>query len=232
MDDSPVKATDHECTVKGIGNSMTTVRDLTTESEVHEAFLILAEMVASRARKKGLQGKTVAIWLRDSKLEWITRQAVLPRPTYISDEIAQCAMKLYHASWDAEKRPVRAVGIRVTTLSPIEKYTQLCFFDVRRQKLQSLEFTKDDITRASGRMRSRALRCCARRWRSATPGSCTRCIRSHIFRNDQPGGHASARPPSRCTWRWSTDCPPSRPVLMTSRKPLSSFSSLASCRAT
>ena len=150
MDDSPVKAVDHECTIKGIGNSMTTVRDLKTEAEVREAFLILAEMVASRARKKGLQGKTVAIWLRDNKLEWITRQMVLPRPTYISDEIAQCAMKLYAANWDARTRPIRAIGVRITTLSSIEKYVQLCFFDMRRQKLQSLEFAKDEIARRFG----------------------------------------------------------------------------------
>ena len=150
MDDSPVKAVDHECTVKGIGNSMTTVRDLVTEAEVREAFLILAEMVASRARKKGLQGKTICIWLRDNVLESITRQAVLPRPTYISDEIAQCAMKLYDANWNAQTRPIRAIGVRITTLSPIEKYTQLNFFDMRRQKLQSLEFAKDDILRRFG----------------------------------------------------------------------------------
>lgn len=150
MDDSPVKPVDHESTVKGIGNSMTTVRDLTTESEVHEAFLILADMVASRARKKGLQGKTVCIWLRDNTLESITRQVVLPRPTYISDEIAQCAMKLYYANWNAQARPIRAIGVRITMLSPIEKYTQLNFFDMRRQKLQSLEFAKDDILRRFG----------------------------------------------------------------------------------
>lgn len=150
LDDSPVKAVDHESTIKGIGNSMTTVRDLTTEAEVREAFLILSEMVASRARRKGLQGKTVCIWLRDFALESITRQAVLPRPTYISDEIALCAMKLYHASWDAQARPIRAIGVRITSLSPIEKYTQLCFFDMRRQRMQSLEFVKDDIARRFG----------------------------------------------------------------------------------
>ena len=32
-----------------------------------------------------------------------------------------------------------------------------------------------------------------------------------------PGGQPSWRPPSRCTWRWSTDWPPSRPQLTTSR---------------
>ncbi len=150
MDDSPVKAVDHEMTVKGIGNSMTTVRDLKTEAEVREAFLILSDMVASRARKKGLQGKTIAIWLRDSKLEWITRQTVLPRPTYISDEIAQCAMKLYRANWDACARPIRAIGVRITALTPIEKHTQLSFFDAHRQRMQSLEFAKDDIMRRFG----------------------------------------------------------------------------------
>ncbi len=150
MDDSPVKSVDHESIAKGIGNSMTTVRDLTTESEVREAFLILSDMVASRARKKGVQGKTVCIWLRDGKLESITRQTILPRPTYIADEIAQCALALYRANWDARKRPIRAIGVRITTLSPIEKYVQLNFLEMRRQRMQGLEFARDEIARRFG----------------------------------------------------------------------------------
>jgi DNA polymerase-4 len=149
-DDSPVKSVEYELGVKGIGNSMTTKRDLKTDEEVWEAFLILSEMVAQRARKKMLQGKVVAIFLRDYQLESITRQMTLPRETFISGEIAQYAMALYRNNWNAAERPIRAIGVRITNLSIIDKYVQLSFFDMQRTRSQSLEFAKDDIIKRYG----------------------------------------------------------------------------------
>jgi DNA polymerase-4 len=149
-DDSPVKSVEYQLDVKGIGNSMTTISDLVTDEQVWEAFLILAEMVAQRARKKMLQGKVVAIFLRDNKLESITRQVTLPRETYISGEIARHAMALYKSNWDASRRPIRAIGLRITSLSVIDRYVQLSFFDMERMKAQSLEFAKDDIIKRFG----------------------------------------------------------------------------------
>ena len=147
---SPVKSVDYRCGIKGIGNSMTTVHDLVSDDQVREAFLVLAEMVARRARKKRLQGRVLAISLRDNKLERITRQMTLPRDTFISNEIAAYAMRLYRDNWNAAKRPIRSIGVHITRLSPIEKYMQLGFFDVQRSRMQSLEFTKDDIMRRFG----------------------------------------------------------------------------------
>ncbi len=149
-DDSPVKSVEYQLGVKGIGNSMTTKSDLITEEQVWEAFLILSEMVAQRARKKMLQGKVVAIFLRDNKLESVTRQVTLPRETYVSGEIARHAMALYKANWDASRRPIRAIGVRLTNLSVIDRYVQLSFFDMERSRAQSLEFIKDDIIRRFG----------------------------------------------------------------------------------
>lgn len=149
-DDSPVNSVEYEFGVKGIGNSMTTKADLKTDEEVWEAFLVLSEMVAQRARKKMLQGKVVAIFLRDYRLESITRQTTLPRETYISGEIAQCAMALYKNNWNAAQRPIRAIGVRITNLSVIDRYVQLSFFDMQRTRAQSLEFAKDDIIRRYG----------------------------------------------------------------------------------
>ena len=149
-DDSPVNSVEYEFGVKGIGNSMTTRSDLKTDEEVWEAFLILSEMVAQRARKKMLQGKVIAIFLRDYRLESITRQMTLPRETYISDEIARCAMTLYKNNWNAAERPIRAIGVRITNLSVIDKYVQLSFFDMQRARAQSLEFAKDDIQKRFG----------------------------------------------------------------------------------
>jgi hypothetical protein len=107
-------------------------------------------MVAQRARKKMLQGKVVAIFLRDYQLESITRQMTLPRETFISGEIAQHAMTLYKNNWNAVQRPIRAIGVRITNLSVIDRYVQLSFFDMQRTRTQSLEFAKDDIIKRYG----------------------------------------------------------------------------------
>ncbi len=150
QDDSPVKSVEYQLGVKGIGNSMTTRHDLKSDEEVWEAFLILSEMVAKRARKKMLQGKVIAIWLRDNALESITRQTTLPRETYISGEIARHAMTLYKNNWDASLRPIRSIGVRIANLSVIDRYVQLSFFDVERERAQSLEFAKDAIVSRFG----------------------------------------------------------------------------------
>ena len=149
-DMSPVKSTEYHCGIKGIGNSMTTVRDLKTDDEVREAFLVLAEMVSRRARNKRLAGRVVGISLRDNTFSHITRQMTLPRDTCLSGEIAASAMRLYRENWDADRRPIRQIGVRLQCLSPIGQYTQLNFFDTQRDRLFHLEFTKDDIVRRFG----------------------------------------------------------------------------------
>lgn len=149
-DASPVRSVEHGYAVKGIGNSMTTQHDLTTDAEVKQAFLILSEMVAWRARKKRLQGSVIGIYLRDNELAHITRQVSLSRPTFIADDLIHHAMMLYKNNWDSSARPIRSIGIRIQKLSPIDKYTQLCFFDTHRIHQQNLEFAKDDIIKRFG----------------------------------------------------------------------------------
>ena len=150
-DDSPVQSVDHTYLVKGIGNSMTTVHDLTCDEEVKQAFLILGEMVAYRSRKKRLQGSVIGIYLRDKDLVSITRQISLGRATFIADEMVESAMVLYRANWDANKRPIRSVGLRLERLSPIGLYTQLSFIEPKLVYMQNLEFAKDDIVQRFGK---------------------------------------------------------------------------------
>lgn len=51
-DDTPVAIIDFENTIKGIGNSMTTARDLENNDDVKLTFHVLAESVAERLRTK------------------------------------------------------------------------------------------------------------------------------------------------------------------------------------
>lgn len=69
----------------------------------------------------------------------------------LSDDLTDHAMALYKQNWDAKDRPIRSIGIRITKLTPIGKYTQLCLFDNRRIELQNLEFAKDRIIERYGK---------------------------------------------------------------------------------
>jgi DNA polymerase-4 len=150
LDQSPVSEAGDENVIKSVGNSTTCPRDLQNDSDAHIVFQNLAESVAERMRKLGLQAKTVEISLRTNDLFCFTRQSALPQPTHISTELCGTAMKLFRANhrWD---KPLRSIGIRGTNLIPINAARQLSLFDdARRDKLERLEFVVDDIRRRFG----------------------------------------------------------------------------------
>ena len=151
MDVSPVKAASHEAAVKSVGNSTTCPRDLENERDAHIVFLNLAESVAERMRDLGLMAKTVQISLRTNDLEWCERQMGLSRPSMISTELTDAAMKLLHQNYRWEK-PLRGIGIRGTNLVPIQEVRQLSLFDdeEKRQRLERLEYSIDGIRRRFG----------------------------------------------------------------------------------
>jgi DNA polymerase-4 len=111
----------------------------------------LAESVTERMRDLGLMAKTVEISLRTNDLEWCTRQMKLPRPSMITSELADYAMVLLrkHYRWD---KPLRSIGIRGANLVPIESPRQVSLFEdeVKRERLERLEFTIDDLRRRFG----------------------------------------------------------------------------------
>jgi len=151
-DDSMVKGVDHNFGFKGIGNSMTTARDLTCDRDVMSAFLMLSEMVSFRMRTKNVCAGCICIYLRDNKLQHITRQKSLSVPTFVSDEIIKICMELYHKHWDIEKKPIRSIGIRSTDFIPIMHTEQVSFFEpVEKKKKESLEFAKDKIIERFGK---------------------------------------------------------------------------------
>jgi DNA polymerase-4 len=146
MDDSPVRPLEFEFGMKGIGNSMTTVRDLVTDEDVKHAFYVIAEMVAQRMVRHRVCGRVLSIYLRDKDLEWITRQQKIKYPFFDSNHMVDIAMRLYYANWNIQQHPIRSLGIRMTDLEPITQAVQLSLLDDGRQiKRESLEMAKEKI---------------------------------------------------------------------------------------
>lgn len=151
LDQTPVSPNDFETIAKGISNSITTQNDLTNNEYVQTIFYMLAESIAHRLRKQNLKGATVQIFIRDNQFNSIERQAKLTTSSYISNEIAKKAMEIFLDNWKW-KKPIRALGIRVTDLATADGCTQLSMLDdsKKRLKLESLESSIDLIREKFG----------------------------------------------------------------------------------
>jgi DNA polymerase-4 len=144
-DETPVTRLDFQPDIKGVGNSLTTPRDLQCDNDVKILTYVLADSVAERLRRHHLKGRTVQIYVRACDLTFIDRQGKLPYYTQTASEIAQKALEIFAGSWDWSKT-IRTLGIRVTDVVMENECGQLSLFDdVRRLRREQLENSIDGI---------------------------------------------------------------------------------------
>jgi DNA polymerase-4 len=96
---------------KSIGHETTFETDVTDPAIVHRTLLALADGVAVRLRRAGVQARTVAIKLRFEDFTTISRSRTLGEPTDIARRIYEEARSLYDAASQGG-RPVRLIGVR------------------------------------------------------------------------------------------------------------------------
>ena len=143
-DSAPVSKVECESIIKGVGNSLTTQRDLEENDEVKALFYVLSDSVGERLRKHNLKGRTVQISIKDTDLIYIERQGQLGEDTFLSSEIAEKAYELFKRNWEWRKN-IRALGVRVTNLNGADEYTQMMLFGEKRKKKESVEKCIDEI---------------------------------------------------------------------------------------
>ena len=121
---------------RGVGNSTTIPFDVYTIPMANEIFLSLAESVGMRLRKENLRIDVVAISIKHAVIDKDTNefkkvfhQLTLQTATNITNEIYQCACRLFEGSWDGVT-PVRALGIHTSRAKDNIDYRQLSFVDV------------------------------------------------------------------------------------------------------
>lgn len=150
-DSSPVKKEDTHATVKSVGNSTTTPRDLETDEDVKIILYVLSESVAARLRENGFRCRTVEISIRDNELFSFTRQCKLDNVTNITEEIAKAAYQLFKSNYDWRK-PIRSIGVRGMDLVNDNYWEQIdLFMDVHlREKQMRMDEAVDDIRRRFG----------------------------------------------------------------------------------
>lgn len=148
IDDSKVSTTGDG--IKGVGNSITTPRDVVNMEEASEVIMALCESVGKRVREQGLDGNVIEIVVKTKDFKSFVRQRKLQNHTDITYEIYQNAMRLLDENWD-KKIPLRLLGVRITGLKPSNEYRQISFFEENsRQKYEKLDKCIDAIREKYG----------------------------------------------------------------------------------
>ena len=113
---------------KGIGNSTTLAKDLTTREEAAKVYLWLAESVGKRLRKAAQKAGMVSAEIRYHNFENVSHQKQLTKHTSNDMDIYHAAMELFDELWDG--RPIRLLGIRSSKLVSEDEPEQLSLFDM------------------------------------------------------------------------------------------------------
>jgi DNA polymerase-4 len=148
IDGSPVVSFGEEESVKSVGHSSTLDKDIHDPVEIRRFLLQLSEMVGRRARRYGVSGKTVHLYVRyaDFFTSW-GKQTTLQSYINQSDEIFKTALGLLESV--ALEQPVRLLGITLSNLK--HQAEQLPLFAEERRKHEATR-AMDAVNRRFGEM--------------------------------------------------------------------------------
>lgn len=114
---------------KGIGNSTTLPKDVTTEEEAKRVLLSLAETVGGRVRKEGVKAKMVSVEIKYHTFRSVSHQKQLARATNTDKVLYETACELFRELWSGE--PIRLLGIRTSKLVDETEPEQMSIFDLQ-----------------------------------------------------------------------------------------------------
>lgn len=142
---------------KGIGNSTTLPKDVTTEEDAKKVLLFLAETVGGRVRKEGVKAKMVSVEIKYSTFQSVSHQKQLLKATNTDKAIYKTACELFHELWSGA--PIRLLGIRTSKLVGETEPEQMSIFDLQNtieqenqenEKHQKLNKALDQIRKKYG----------------------------------------------------------------------------------
>ena len=126
MDDSIVEPEKAEA--KGVGNSTTLSKDVSTKEDAQKVLLSLAQSVGGRLRKHGYHAGVVNVEIKYADFTVNSHQKQLERMTASDQVIYQTAVELFCEMWNG--KPIRLLGIRTSKLSQEGEPQQLSLFDL------------------------------------------------------------------------------------------------------
>lgn len=152
-DNEPVKPYYAEREIKSIGKGMTFPRNIVGEDDIAKGVYALADNIAGQMRKKGLKCTTVQVHIKDIELKTISRQTTLLKPTYLTKEIFDAAIKVILENWKMDK-PIRMLTVTGTNFSLGDNGGQISLFDTEKEendKHEKLELAIDKIRSSFGK---------------------------------------------------------------------------------
>ena len=112
-DNSPVTKSGEDDEIKSVGNSVTSYRDLTNAEDAAVMLSSLCESVSERLLRYDIgRAKGISIGVRDSELNWMSKQDRLEYPSTLSDDFFKASMKLFNENYEW-KSPVRSLSVTV-----------------------------------------------------------------------------------------------------------------------
>ena len=128
------RAVETDVEMKSIGKEDTYEKDIFSLNDIQAEFLLLAQKVGWRLRSKGLCGFSLAIKVRFSSFETITRSISSEFPYYYDEDIYDAALKL--AKKCSFAKGVRLLGITVAKLQKYDMAEPVFDFDGSEAKKQ------------------------------------------------------------------------------------------------
>ena len=150
-ENSSVLKSDFKYKPQSIGRSVTVPRDLTDFQEVYRVFLRLSEEVARELRREELESHSIAVHIRDNRLQVKEFMTGLSEPLQSAKILADEGIKLLKSNYGFEY-PLRSVGIRAINLKGYSPRLQLSFFEdgTRIIKQDILEQSVDKVRERFG----------------------------------------------------------------------------------
>ena len=118
---------------KSVGHEHTFDEDTSDPEVIERTLLAMAEGVSGRLRHAGLKASTVAVKVRDSAFETLTRQRTLIEPTDLTEPIWQAALDLARPQMRGKR--IRLVGITASNFGAREQLGLFEGDDVRQRRV-------------------------------------------------------------------------------------------------
>lgn len=144
-DNSPVVSEGQEDSIKSIGNSITTYRDMLNEEDAKIPVYSLCDSVSARLQESELgKATTVQLFVRDAYLRSYTRQCKI-QPSNLSTDFAKAIFALMRKH-DVFSSPLRAIGVSVRDFTLEGEQVDFLSFQSNRKKeeLQKVIFELKD----------------------------------------------------------------------------------------
>jgi DNA polymerase-4 len=145
IDDREVEAPGE---AKSISQQLTFARDTLDHNFLEANLHNLCQEVCQELRSQNKKAKCVAIRLRYADFKTITRQVTLREASDVTQVVFATAQQLLSKTLAKQEKPIRLIGIRVSSLVGEEK--QLPMFDSRVAKFGHLDQAVDKIRKKYG----------------------------------------------------------------------------------